>query len=509
MRRILIIILILISFTSCQKNNEVKPAKTDTLSDKITIGMFQVDDLNPLALKSSYNEQANFLMYDGLYMINNKFDAEPNLVKDLVIENNGLTVNLTIKRDIKFHDGSPLTAYDVEATINYILLNGGYYKYNIRNIASVSVTSDYSMNINLSYYTPNIKMQLTFPIVCKKELLNATNFNINGTGAYKLSSETRGKQMTLMLYEGYHSQIKTKIKEIEISFIPDKSTTRSLSGSGILDVFYSSFYDEGLKTITKSQTTKFDYATDEYTFISVNYDNPLLNIKAVRKAIGLGINREKLRDDVYMSHADVAFLPIPPNAWGYNGNNTTQNDAVLAKKLLNESGFSDVDNNSILEMYENETKKELRFSILSIDTPIKRSLCNALATSLKEIGVSLEVSYQDKENFNIKLQEKKYDLYLITTNIGYDLDFYEFLDPKGKFSTPIDFNFDEQQRKIAYTDKRELKQPVYMRLCDDFHDNMPHIPLLFLKNTLITSNKISETKDIYPNNLYYKILRSE
>lgn len=509
MRRILIAFVILIFLTSCQKNNEVAPIKTDIYSDKITIGMFQADDPNPLAIKSSYNEQAYLIMYDGLYILNSKLEAEANLAKDMMIENNGLTLELSLRSDIKFHDGSPLTAYDVEATINYILQGNGYFKYNLRNVADVLVTSDYSIKINLSYHTPNIKMQLTFPIVCKKELLNIANFKINGTGAYKLSSETRGKQLTLVQNEAYHLKSNQKIKEIEINLIPDKATARSLSGSGILDVFYSSFYDEGLKTITKSQTTKIDYATDEYTFISINYNNELLNLKAVRKAIAFSINREKLKDDVYMSHADPTYLPIPPNAWGYNQNSITQNDTTLSKKLLNESGFSDVDNNSILEAYENDTKKELRFSMLAIDNPMKKSLCNSLQNSLKDVGISLDISYCDKESFNTLIQEKKYDLYLITTNIGYDLDLYEFLDPRGKFSTPIDFNFQEQQRKIAYTDKRELKQPVYMRLCDDFIDNMPHIPLLFLRNTLITSNKISQIKEIYPNNLYYKILRSE
>ena len=98
-------------------------------------------------------------------------------------------------------------------------------------------------------------------------------------------------------------------------------------------------------------------------------------------------------------------------------------------------------------------------------------------------------------------------MYLITTNVGFDLDLAPFFE--GVFSAPQEIPFKSYQTKLANTDKPELKQPDYMRLCDDFYEYVPHIPLVFLKNTMIIGNKLKPVTALYPSHLYYNILKHE
>ena len=479
-------------------------ANVTSNSDKITVGAYFTQDKNPLATNTSYNEQMYFLMYDGLYHLNSKYEAVENLACGYQIQDSGYTVQIAIKPNVFFHDGSELTAYDVKATIEYLLDNNRYYSYNIRNIKEVSVVDNHTIRLKLSGLTPNLKLQLTFPIVCKKNLLNATEFQYNGTGPYCLSSETKGKHLLLKQNENYHREFSSDIKEIEVSLIPDAKTARSLSASGILDLFYSSFYEEGLKTVTKYESQKFDYLSDEYTFLALNYDAPMLNEKTFRQALYYVIDRDHIRDSIFMTHAASAYLPLPSGSWAYNDNKENMQNVENAKQLLSDLGFTDKDNNGILEFYEEGNEKELVLNLLSTDDTIKKEICESLISDFKEAGISLKVQYVTQEEFPGKIEEKIHDLYLITTNLGYDLDLAPFFN--GTFSAPVPVDYNTYLKKFAVSDELAVKQPEYMRLCDEFYEYIPHIPIVFLKHTMLLSSKLNPITEMNPCYFYYGIL---
>ncbi len=474
---------------------------------RIIICAYTTNNKNPLLAKTSYNEQMNFLMYDGLYIITPNYEAEENLACGYEIQDNGYSALIQLKPNISFHDGSAFTAHDVKATIDYLLNNPGYYSHNIRNIRSATVVDNYTIRLELSELTPNLKLQLTFPIVCKKELLNTSRFQYNGTGPYRMTSETKGKQLVLQQNLDYHRDFKTDIQEIEVSFIPDVETARALSGSGIMDIFYFSFCDEGVKTVTKYESQKFDFLTDEYTFLAFNYNAPLMQEKTFRKALSQAISRDSIRDEVFMTHAESTYLPLPPGSWAYNENKENGRDIEEAKALLQELGFSDTDNNGIIERYMEEEKEELVLNLLSTDDSIKKEICETLIANFKEIGISLNVQYVPLEEFSALYEEKVHDLYLITTNLGYDLDISAFFD--GVFDTPLTIDYDNYLKKFAITDQMTIKQPDYMRLCDDFYEYTPHIPLVFLKQTMLTGSKIDAVTAVNPCYFYYEILNQE
>lgn len=507
----ILFLLVLTTLCACGNSTESTPSENPDVTDasvntsKISIGAYDTENQNPLLVKTSYNEQLNLLIYDGLYLISPKYEAVENLASNYQIKNGGKTVTISIKPNIFFHDGSPLTAQDVKATIQFLLENPGYYSHNVRNIRSVSVLDDYNVQLELTHLTPNLKLQLTFPIVCKKELLESVNFRFNGTGPYLVSSQTQGKQIVLEQNKSYHNNFSSSIKQIEVSLIPDRETIRSLSGSGILDVFYAAFFDEGLKTITKYESNKFDYLTDEYTFLTLNYNTQHMQEKKFRKALYKAIARDSIRDDIFMTHAESTYLPLPPGSWAYNDSKENERNVEEAKRLLSELGYSDSDNNGTLEIYSEDVKRELVLDILTIDDTIKKDICETLVSNFKEIGISLKIHTVPKEEFEIVYQEQVHDLYLITTNIGYDLDPTPFFE--GIFSAPLDLKYPDYLTKLANADKLELKQPDYMRLCDEFYEQIPHIPLVFLKNTMLTTSKLKEVTEVYPSNLYYSVLQ--
>lgn len=521
-------VICIIFLCSCKKNTEEINITPEVVATKMTIGLYSSENYNPLLAKTDYNRQAYALIFDSLYNLNSKLEPVCNLASDIYIENGGLSATLQIKPNVKFHDGSNLDANDVAKTIEFILNNEeSCYKYDLRNISSVSVENDYTLKLFFAYHTPNIKNQLIFPIVSSEDLLKE-KFPLNGTGPYKLKKEKSGKELILTVNGNYFTNFNSTIEEIYVEIIPDKITSRSLAASGIVDVFFASFYDEGLKTVTKTQSTKIDYPTDEYTFLELNYDSEIMYLKDFRKALSLAINRQKLESDTYMSHAKSVSVPIFGDSWVDTSQYITERDEETAKKLLSEIGYEDTDGDGILEYTKErivneqvnaeeteETKlrpfpEKLSFNVLMYSSPIKLSVFSRIKSDLKELGVELNArEVEDYEEFKELYNNKEFDMCLVTTNTGYDLDLAPFMSVDDKYSAPIEMKYNSELLKLSTTGESDLKKQVYKSLCDSFYENMPHIPLVFLKNTLIANNKFDKVEDIYINNIYFKVLNNK
>lgn len=501
----------MIFLSSCNNKSEDTKTNADLVPEKITLGMYSSASYNPLDTTTIYNEQAFFLMYDSLFNITEDFQAEKNLASDVSIDNGGNTVTVQIKPNVKFHNGDILKSHDVVHTIKYIMEKGGYYAYNVRNFKSVASINDYTFKIELSYRTPDILKQLSFPIISQNE-----NGSFNGTGPYIVENEKKGKQLDLIRFDAYHREFNSNVKNIEINLIPDKITARSLSGSGILDVFFAAFSDEGLKTVTKTESNKRDYLTDTCVFLKLNFNNPMLFLKSIRKAINIGVGRQKIATDVYMSHAEPTALPVPSSAKIYNSACSSEQKTEDAVTLLKESGYQDTDSDGVLEYVnyvdidgENSRTslpKNPIFGLLTTDDPIQISVAECLRDDFKKMGMILNIESYPKEKYLSLYDEGNYDICLITTDCGLDLDLTAFLGNGGIFSSDIDYKYDSVLSKLSSTPLFELKEPTYTNLFVDFYENPSYIPLVFLKNTLITNNKFAQFESIYLNNIYYKIL---
>ncbi len=526
-----LVCILVLFITSCEKKSETEPTKADVITTKMTIGFYSAESYNPLLTKTDYNAQAYSLIYDSLYNLNSDFSPCENIASDLYIENGGLGATLQIKPNIYFHDGSELDAYDVAESIKFIINSGedNYYKYNVKNIKEISVENDYTIRLSFSSLIPNIKNQLTFPIVKKEDLLKS-EIPLNGTGPYKLKNETRGKEIVLTQNKNYFGNFKSTIEDIYIEVVPDKITSRSLSGSGIVDAFFASFYDEGLKTVTKTESKKTDYPTDEYTFIELNYDNGLMYLKSFRKALSLALDREKIKSDIFMSHASETVIPIYPSSWLDTSSYIVNKDIEQAKKILSDIGYEDTDEDGVLDYTKEQIQSDdkvlkgelleidentrlpsrLSFSVLAYSSPIKQALCNELKKQLKTVGIELRLNIvSDYEQFLELYNKKAFDMCIVTTNVGYDLDLAPFMTLDGEFASPVEMGHNSELIKLSATGELDLKAQVYKTLCDKFYDNMPHIPILFLNNTFITNDKFDSDSELYINNIYFNILNNE
>lgn len=134
----------------------------------------------------------------------------------------GTKYTFKIRKDVKFHDGTPLTAHDVKATYDKIVFppegiasnRQAYFK----SVESITAPDDYTVVFKLKNPTgtflPSVAMPYNF-LYAKKDL-DAHGYtwhqkNINGSGAFRFVEHVPGSHVKGVKYENYHHKGKSVV----------------------------------------------------------------------------------------------------------------------------------------------------------------------------------------------------------------------------------------------------------------------------------------------------------
>ena len=73
--------------------------------------------LDPLGTTAYVTRNHALMVFDTLYGIDDQLNPQPQMVEGHTIENDGKTWRLTLREGLRFHDGSPVLARDVVASL--------------------------------------------------------------------------------------------------------------------------------------------------------------------------------------------------------------------------------------------------------------------------------------------------------------------------------------------------------------------------------------------------------
>ncbi|MEJ1974787.1 MAG: ABC transporter substrate-binding protein [Acetobacteraceae bacterium] len=73
--------------------------------------------LDPIVTTGLVTRNHGFLIFDTLYGVDEQFRAQPQMVESHAVENNGLLWTMTLRSGLRFHDGQPVRALDVVASL--------------------------------------------------------------------------------------------------------------------------------------------------------------------------------------------------------------------------------------------------------------------------------------------------------------------------------------------------------------------------------------------------------
>lgn len=373
--------------------------------------MEEIDTLDPAVTYANTTFRELYVLYDRLITYEGaSIEPKPMVATHWEISDDGLTYTFYLRKDVKFHDGTPLTAKDVAYSIVRAIKIGkgpsGLYT-GILDENSPEVVDDYTLRLHLRQPFPALipLLGMTMGAIVNSEVVKQHEVNGDwgeawlteheaGSGPYILESWERGQQMVLVANEDYWGGA-PKIKRVIIKIVPEASTMRMLLERGEIDMAT----DLPLDIILSLQGTPgivvdiVDGMAIQY--LAFNCEKDPFNNKVLRQAVAYAIDYDAIIEGVYLGLGIPLRSPIPKPLLGYNETLPVYRyDPDEAKRLLKEAGV----------------EKGLEINFLIAPFTNWQRVAMAVQADLKKIGIKVNIQQFAWPTYLQKIFHGEHDL---------------------------------------------------------------------------------------------------
>jgi len=322
---------------------------------------FAIDGTNALLDPAVYTTLGDWMAVDSICggLTNIDFTTTtptPDLASKIETSADGLTITVTVRDGIEFHDGTAFTAHDIVRTFNRQLVDGDHSLPTAstrpmrgsvnRNIATVEALNDGTAQFTLKQPDTVFTSRLT-DISCRilsgaqmDKYGTALGQHLVGTGPFKLSSMTAQQSITLAANTKYWKGAPV-IDQLVLQQVTDPSSlVAGLQGE---QINASSFVAHSSAKALAANPKVTVYNTPKHVdvFVMMNVTKPLLSDLRVRKAVNMCINRAKIATDAFFGYAVAPDgYVISPGEVGYDSSlaSLSTYDQAAAATLIEQAG---------------------------------------------------------------------------------------------------------------------------------------------------------------------------
>ncbi len=336
----------------------------------------------------------------------------PSLAKAWEVSGDGCGYTFHLRENVKFSNGSPLTASDVLYTFTRLLTHPDSCNRDIADpilgaeelekgesdrLEGFKLLSDLDFTITLRQPFEAFLACLSMPgasILDEETTVEAGDrFGLDpactiGTGPFILWQWEPGEGMKLRANPGCWSGA-PRCEGVNLLFMTEPEDIRAAFEKGEMDIldldevgnaaefyFHGDIYQDRLYAVQRIGIT----------YIALNASVEPLNDARVRKALQLSLNRTMLLDAVYSGRGVLENGIFPHGLYGYNPElPDIPCDPDAAKALLSEAGY--------------ENGFDLKVSVKSSSTQWEMILMEMAVEMWKKIGVRAEIDLVDEAEF--------------------------------------------------------------------------------------------------------------
>ena len=289
--------------------------------------------------------EINLLLFNGLTGHDGDNAVVPALAKSWDFDEETCTYTFHLEEDVRWHDGEPFTAEDVQFTIEAIMdpENGSENAPNFEDVEEITVIDDHTISFRLS--APNVAFldYMTMAILPKhllegEDMQTADFFRSPiGTGPYKLASWDEGQAITLEKNADYFRG-EPNIDTIVFKIVPDDNAKALQLRAGELDLALLTPKDAATFADEEGFAC-YDMETADYRGILFNFQNEYWQEnRDLIPAICYAIDREAIIDAVLLGQGMAAYGPLQRNVYNYEDVEHYDYDPEKARAVLEAAG---------------------------------------------------------------------------------------------------------------------------------------------------------------------------
>ena len=356
---------------------------------------------NPLTGWGCGHQNYNPLVQSCLFKTDKNGTIVPDLATGYSISSDGKTWTVNLRNDVKFSDNSTFNAKDVETTFN--TAKKTETDLDLTNLANVTAKNDTCVEFNLVEPRSTFIYDLRYVGIVPEEYDNNTyGQNPIGTGPYVLDHWDKGQQAIFKVNDNYYGD-KPYFTQITLLF-PEESTWLELAKSGQVDVVpvATSALNQSVdgyqfveKSAGRAQGVSFPYLEDTGNVTNQSgwkIGNNVTADKAIREALNVGVDRQKMCDEIFSGHASPEYTSVDTRDYANNASKVQDGNVTHAKQILSEAGWNDTDGDGIVEKNGTKASFDLYYPPDYLD---RQSLSTVFAEQAKEIGIEVNLKGAD------------------------------------------------------------------------------------------------------------------
>lgn len=430
-----------LAFSLNQQFSEVTPTRGGSITEGI-LGTPRF--VNPALAPTRADQDITALVYSGLM----KIDTNGSLVNDIAdsinVSEDGLTYNIKIRNDIKFHDETPLTARDVVYTIQLIQnpdlkspLRGNWTDVLAEEI------SEYELNIVIEEaYAPFIEnftvgimpAHLWSNIPIEQLPFSQLNTEPIGSGPFSVTSvgyDVSGLIDNYTLSAFRENNDDPKINTIELSFYQNEEQLLTAFVDKKID---STAYLPPQKineVINKNYQLIEEPLPRTFGIFFNQNKSAALRDDAVREALTVAINRDTLIETSLYGYGVPISEPTAMSRIGIESEDSTKDSSTTtpsqqAIEILEAGGWNK-NNLGIWEKTIDKEKVALSITLRTSNAPLFESLTDSIVQQWESIGVEV-ISEQFEQTGLVQsvIRPRDFQALLYGLDISRSYDLYPF-----------------------------------------------------------------------------------
>jgi peptide/nickel transport system substrate-binding protein len=400
-------------------------AKDKVLTISLSASSAGMDSFNPFLTNRTNN--VYYFIYDRLVEMGADGKIYPHLLKSWNVSKDGLTITFTLRKGVKFHDGSELNA-DV---LKWFLENlaKGKSKYMVAAIGSIDIKDNLTVVMNMSRPDPNILYNFTssFCGVPSKKAIEKYGDEFGrkyvvGTGPFEFVSWKTGDSIVVTKNSNYQwgsplsdNQGPAKIDKIIFKEIIEDSTRFlefKTDGVQVLESAPTLFLEK-IKVDPNAKVTSMASNTNYHMIM--NTTREYLNDVNIRKAIALSIDQNEILRAVFQGYGAPAYTYLIDRLPARNIDKKYEIhfDLAKAKAIMKEQGWQKGSDGILAK-----DGKKLSLALWSKSDSVERKTAVVIQAQLEELGIDIKIEQFDPSSIKAEFKKNRHDL--VVRSYGWD-----------------------------------------------------------------------------------------
>jgi peptide/nickel transport system substrate-binding protein len=467
----------------------------------------EAKSFHPFLVTDVYSSNYRALHFASLMQRDSKAELKGVLASDWKISDDQLTITINLKKDLKWSDGNPITADDVQFTFDRFIKKENDYPFlsTWAQVASLKAASPTQVVVKMKEVFAPILDNFTGRdgTVLPKHIWEKLNWKDNpemqkptvGSGPFLLEEWKRDDHATFKANPTY-TLGKPHLDRLIWKVYPNSTAQFAAQRNGEVDLgaITADNYPDA-KNQPNLKLTVYQTVGGSITYVGFNNTKPELQDVKVRRAMTYALDRKTVIDKVNNGLSVPLESWIGPKSPFYDKNvekDAYNYDPAKAKALLDEAGWK-VGADGIRE--KDGKKLKLRY-LGSTGSKIIQDVFTYYQQYWKAVGIDVVPDFQEFQSLLARLNtpNRDYDLWTLGWNAGYDPDgsMSHFakdtsFSKRSKYDNPRvqalikqgTQTFDFNKRKQAYDEIQEI-----------LHKDQPYLFGWVAKSVVANSSKV-------------------